>query len=555
LKNRARKHQRIGAPRKPDGADTQYSQGKALARQDNIASAIEAYQRAIVLAPRRVDIHLTLAKALDDQHRFQEAAAILRQVLELRPPDRQAQDLQVRLELGAVLHKAGDLKAATNVYVRALQLKPDCAEGLTNLGVVCQDLGDLALAAELQRQAIAFAPTLAEAHNNLGSVLSQQGHTEDALACYRKALALQRNYAGAQHNIGLVFEQRGDLATAEEHYRSALASNPQSGTLQFYLSVLQLLQGKFTEGWEQYESRWNSRYLREGKRNFTQPQWRGESLAGQTILLHAEQGLGDTLQFVRYAPLVAARGAHVVLEVQPGLRRLISGMHGDIELLSKGDPLPAFEWHCPLMSLPLAFKTELVSIPAPVPYLQARDDDKEAWRQRLPASGLRIGLVWAGDPKHSREAMRSIPLAQLTSLTALEGTHFYSLQKGAGVSQLRNLSTATAIVDLDADQKDFADTAAIVANLDLVISIDTSVAHLAGALGKPVWVLLNHLPDWRWLMDREDSPWYPTARLFRKSVKEDWPAVIDRVRQQLEEFVMQRAKKHSLTWVGSAPIS
>ena len=509
-----------------------------MARNNRMSAAIGAHQRAVAIAPDHPDSHLTLARALRDQHRFREAAESFRRVIKLRPSD-----LQAQIGLGAMLHQAGELSAATEAYVRALQLKPDCAEAFTNLGLVCQDLGDFALAVELQRQAIAVAPGMADAHNNLGSALSKQGNTEDALACFRRALALKPDHAGAHYNIGHLFANRGDLMAAETWYRRALAYKPQSGTLRFYLGVLHLLQGRFSPGWQEYEFRWGSRHLRDAKRTFSQPQWRGEPLGGDSILLYAEQGLGDTMQFVRYAPLVAARGGRVLLEVQAGLRRLIAGMEGWGQVLSQGDPLPDFRWQCPLMSLPLAFKTELASIPGSVPYLRANDGEVERWSERLQGSELRVGVAWAGNSKHPRESMRSIPLAALAPLTAVEGTRFYSLQKGPAAAQIRGLPSRMMVIDLDAEQKDFADTAAIVANLDLVISIDTSVAHLAGALGKPVWVLLHHVPDWRWLLCREDSPWYPTARLFRKSVIEDWQAVVHRLRDEIEKLAKQTARQ------------
>jgi hypothetical protein len=256
------------------------------------------------------------------------------------------------------------------------------------------------------------------------------------------------------------------------------------------------------------------RFLKDLAQRFSQPQWQGEPLEGARILLCAEQGLGDTMQFVRYAPLVAARGGEVVLEVQPGLHRLLSRFEGAHEIVSRGRPLPEFRWQCPLLSLPRIFHTDIATIPAAVPYLHANAADVRAWSRRLRREGLRIGLAWSGNPDHSRNRQRSIPLAQLAPLLQLQGATFYSLQKGSPTAQLRDLPATAKLIDLDAEQRDFADTAAIMSNLDLVISVDTAMAHLAGALGKPVWILLRYVPDWRWLLNREDSPWYPTARLF-----------------------------------------
>jgi hypothetical protein len=292
------------------------------------------------------------------------------------------------------------------------------------------------------------------------------------------------------------------------------------------------LQGNFREGWEEYEARWDTESFGAVKRSFSQPLWRGEPLAGESILLHAEQGFGDTMQFVRYVPLVASRGGQVVLEIQPRLRRLLGNLPGAAKVIVRGEELPEFSWHCPLLSLPLAFDTRLANIPAKVPYLYPGEMEVQKWSRRLQGDGLRVGLAWAGNPNHVREGERSIPLEQLAPLMQVAGTTFYSLQKGPATAQIHKLP-GIRLIDLDSQQNDFADTAAIIANLDLVITVDTAVAHLAGAMGKPVWVLLHHVPDWRWLLHRDDSPWYPAARLFRQTIAKDWTSVIGRVRMEL----------------------
>jgi len=271
------------------------------------------------------------------------------------------------------------------------------------------------------------------------------------------------------------------------------------------------------------------------ERRLTQRRWKGEPLDEARILLYAEQGLGDTLQFVRYVPLVAARNGQVLLEVQPALRRLLSKVDGAFEVISRGADLPEFTWQCPLLSLPLAFATEVSTIPAQVPYITPDPAEVEAWRPRLQGEKRRIGVAWGGNPEHHRDRLRSIPLAQLAPLLDLPGTTFYSLQVGAGAEQTKQLPPGARLIDLTASLKDFADTAALVAHLDLVISVDSSVAHLAGAMAKPVWVLLNKGPDWRWLLDREDSPWYPTARLFRQATAGDWRDVVGRVEAELRK--------------------
>jgi len=288
--------------------------------------------------------------------------------------------------------------------------------------------------------------------------------------------------------------------------------------------------------------------LRNARRDFSQPQWLGQPLAGTRILLHAEQGLGDTLQFIRYVPMVASRGAKVILEVSSELRRLVETTLGSIaQIVTRGSRLPDFDCQSPLLSLPFVFQTAQTSIPGSVPYLQADPQLTREFAQQFTAAGnnngLRVGLVWSGSPRHTRDPQRSIPLPQLCALTEIPGATLYSLQKGPAAKDLLNMPIDMNLVDLSGYLNDFAETAAAIANLDLVVTVDTAVAHLAGALGKPVWILLTRNPDWRWLLDREDSPWYPTARLFRQNVGGDWSSVVDRVHNELQQLVSSRPAK------------
>jgi hypothetical protein len=299
-----------------------------------------------------------------------------------------------------------------------------------------------------------------------------------------------------------------------------------------------LLSGDFKHGFAEYEWRWESEQLRANKRNFPQPLWRGqESVAGKTVLLHAEQGMGDTIQFCRYAPLLAERGARVILEVQKPLRELLSTLAGVAQVVSAGDPLPDFDMHCPLLSLPLAFETEPAAIPAATPYLSASPQLLKDWERRLgPHDRPRVGLVWSGSTFLKNDRNRSIALSALLPLLDIDAT-FISLQKDVRAKDAVTLQDRTDIRDVRDELKDFTDTAALVSHLDLVISVDTSVGHLAGALAKPVWMLLPYVPDWRWQLDRDDSPWYPTARLFRQDEARSWQGVVARVHAALQEFV------------------
>ena len=295
---------------------------------------------------------------------------------------------------------------------------------------------------------------------------------------------------------------------------------------------MELLAGNFTKGWRDYEIR--SR-RKNAPRRFPEPLWRGDSLNGARILLHAEQGLGDTLQFLRYVPMVQAAGGTVILDVPRSLLRLAAELPGIATLIGTGDPLPPFEWHCPLMSLPLAFGTSLDSIPGPVPYLRV---PAKAWKKaeglQWPDKGLRVGVVWSGNPLFPEDWIRSIPLRSFASMFRREGVHFFSLQMGPAAAQLAEVNAP--VIDLRVAIVDMADTAALIAKLDLVITVDTAVAHLAGALGKTTWVLLPFAPDWRWLIEREDSPWYSTMRLFRQPGFGDWGSVLERVRDELALF-------------------
>jgi hypothetical protein len=298
-----------------------------------------------------------------------------------------------------------------------------------------------------------------------------------------------------------------------------------------------LQQGRLLEGWEEYEWRWQLKEFPTPKRPFQYEQsdrrrWRGEDLAGRTILLHAEQGVGDTIQFLRYVPLVAARGGKVILEIQRELRRLVQNIPGAQQVIIAGDELPDFQLHCPLMSLPLAFGTTLETIPADIPYLHADPGDVEKWRERLgDQSRMRIGLAWAGNPAHKKNAERSIDASLLAPLASVANVQYHSLL----AMPLPKLPAGLIVTDHSNELHDFADTAALIANLDLVIAVDTAVAHLAGAMGKKVWTMVSYFPDWRWMDDREDSPWYPTLRLFRQKAPGDWASVIARVARALSE--------------------
>ncbi len=457
------------------------------------------------------------------QGRLDEAAAVYERVLRSHP------DLGgAHSNLGNVRMMQGRLDEAIQCYRRAVALAPGFAGAHSNLGAALQRQGFLDEAAACHRRALALMPTHPQAHNNLGNVRHEQGRPDEAAAHYQDALALNPDFAEAHNNLGLARKEMGRLDEAVTCYRRALALRPDYAEAHYNLAAALLHAGAFEEGWREHEWRWRTPQMVPAKRGFHQPQWRGEAGGGRTVLLHAEQGLGDTLQFCRYAPLAAARGWRVVMEVQKPLVRLLGGLAGVDRVIARGEALPPFDVHCPMLSLPLAFGTTVTTIPADVPYLNVPNAPGGA------EGMVRIGVVWAGNPRPllpmaaATDRRRSMPPEALAPLFDLPGVSFISLQKD------HPTPAGFPLADGLADAIDFADTAAVIAGLDLVVSVDTAVAHLAGAMGKPVWLLDRFDPCWRWLRGRDDSPWYPTARIFRQARPGDWDGVILAVRAALQ---------------------
>ena len=482
------------AKTRPESTEALQHLGEAQERAGDLQAAAKSYQRALALKPDSAELHCHMARALYQGGALQPAAELYRRALVLDPKKH-----EIYNDLGLVLTDLGNFTAALEVFRRSLINNPRSAKTIAGLGRLFERKGDLISAAEAYRDAIKLDPRLPAAYVDLGFVLYGLGELAEAADCFAQLRAMQPDSAEATVNLGLIH----------------------------------LLQGNLAVGWAEYESRWKVGVG--DQRKLLQRRWKGEPLEGERILLYAEQGLGDTMQFVRYVPLVSERGGEVVLEVQPALHDLLAGTDGASRVIRRGEALPEFTWQCPLMSLPLALGTELNTIPARVPYIVADAARVEAWRERLQKNTRRIGLAWAGNPGHPRDRLRSIPLEQLVPLLNAAGTTFYSLQFGSGSEQMKLLPQGARLIDLGDELQDLANVAAIVANLDLVISVDSAVAHLAGALGKPVWILLNKGCDWRWFLEREDSPWYPTARLFRQSTAGDWQEVVKRIEDELRQ--------------------
>ncbi|MDE3199503.1 MAG: glycosyltransferase family protein [Acidobacteriota bacterium] len=437
--------------------------------------------------------------------------------------------------LGNALHALERHEKALEAYDRAIALQSNEPNFHYNRANTLRDLGQPEEARSAYEKAIKLNPDFAEAHCNLGGLLRGLGRLDDAEAHLRTGLRLKPDYSDATNNLAVTLQDQGRLAESMECFKCAVRLNPNNYDMQYNKAMAHLLAGEFEKGWIQQEIRWK---IFSAPRQMQKRQWFGERLNGERVLLHHECGLGDTIQFLRYVPLVAARGGKVVMDMPAALSRLSKALPGVEEVTVTGQQLPEFDLHSPMMSLGLAFKANLENIPAATPYLRVPEEAREKVLNTVtwPLDGLRVGLVWSGNPKFSRDRFRSLHLNELCPVLRMEGVYFYSLQMGHGRSQLRSMQceeTIPHVTDLTPFIEDMADTAALMENLDLIITVDTSVAHLAGALGKPVWIMLPAAPDWRWLQERSDSPWYPSMRLFRQEQLGDWAPVVQRVQHSL----------------------
>ena len=515
----------------PDCAEAYGDLAILLYQVGRLGEAEEACRQVIEKQPASAEAHANLAAVLLAQGRYAAAEAAAQAALALQPDYAEAHN-----NLGNALERLERFEQAEASYRRALALRPDFALAHHNLGNVLERGRRWPEAEGCYRRAIELVPEFAEAYNNLGALLQQQSRWEEAIECYSQALRLRPGMAEAHNGLGVALQWDNRDAEALVCYEQALALNPEFPEAHYNRATLWLRRGNFEQGWQEYE--WRRRLSDVPWRRFPQPLWDGAPLAGRTILLHAEMGLGDTVQFARYAPLVAERGGQVVLECQPGLAPLMESLGGVAQVVPAGALLPEFDVRLPLLSLPRVFGTTLVSIPREVPYLSAPAERIRFWRERIGAApGLKVGLAWAGNPHSKTARKRFMPVANFAALAALPGVRLFSLQRGPQVAELDSLPPGCKVTQLEEEGGEVIDTAAIILNLDLVIAVDTMVAHLAGALGKPVWVLLASSPEWRWMLGREDSPWYPTARLFRQTRLGEWNDVMARVVEALQDVV------------------
>jgi tetratricopeptide (TPR) repeat protein len=549
----------------PGLLDAHANLGVLLQERGSLDEALAAYRRALDINPNHVDALTNISVALKGRGETAAAAESIRRVLEINPRNANAENI-----LGGIFFEQGELDSALAAYDRALAIEPAHVDALANLGAVLTDLGRGEEAEVSLRRAIELDPGHGNAHVNLGTLMKQRGELASAIACYRRSLEINPRRSDALNNLGLALYEQGESEESVSCLRRAVESEPESSNAHnslgmvlaglgrrsegvasflravevdpdcvdahFNHSMVLLVEGDFNRGWEGHEWRLKKETLLGEQARFPQKAWDGSSLDGKTILIHAEQGYGDTVQFVRYAREIAAPGTRIVLECQPRLTKLLGCIPEIDSVIGKGEALPRFDEHVFLLSLPRILGTRLDTIPGEVPYIRPPADWEVPGNLHLDNEGLKVGLVWAGNPGHANDRNRSIALEKLAPCLETEGARFFSLQFGEKSGDIAGLGGQALIEDLSPHLSGFSAPAAAIAHLDLVLSVDTVSAHIAGAMGKPVWMLLPFVPDWRWLLDREDSPWYPTMRLFRQSKIGDWEGVVERVKEEIALF-------------------
>lgn len=512
----------------PDNLSVLSLRGRTLVDLGRPAEGLTSFNEAVAIKPDFVEGLYNSAVALERLGRAAESLRRCDRVLAL-----ESHHVKAIATRGNALMQLERYEDAVSDYDLALVIEPNVASVLCNRGTALRSMRLGAQALQSYDAALAANPDFPEAWCFRANVLQDAFRYADALESLDRAVELRPNYAGAWLNKGNVLAEMSRADEALQAYERAIAIDPNFAEAQFAKGCLCLHQGDFALGWPQYEWRQRLPAASASARFFPQPLWLGEApLEGQTILVHAEQGLGDTLQFARYVPHLSKRGAQVLLEVQPSLKRLMQALDGNVRVFATGEALPAFDFHCPLLSLPLAFRTEEKTIPADTPYLRAEPPRLSEWHRALGEKRRpRVGIAWSGNPKHRNDLQRSVSLTSLKPLVELN-VEWISLQKDVRSSDLLELESA-GVRRFDDEIHDFSDSAALVQALDLVITVDTAAAHLAGALNCPVWILLAHQSEWRWMNGRESSPWYPSARLFRQTQAGRWDDVVSAIRHEL----------------------
>lgn len=522
----------------PDLAVAYYNMGNALKKLGRINEALASYLKAVDLEPNAAEPYYNMGNTFKDQGKLNEAVSCYKKALELRPGY-----AEVRCNLGHVLQKRGELGEAVRHYEKATQILPDLVEAWYGMGNVLKEKGEWEEAIFCFQKALVLRPDYSGAYNNMGNIFREQRRLEKAIFCYEKAIQIEPSNAAAYNNMGSAFQDQGKIDMSIEKFDQALKLRPEHAETHFNRALALLVRGDFLEGWKGYEWRfkkpdWKTAY----PELYKIPRWDGSCFSGKRLLVHHEQGHGDNLQFIRFLPMVKARGGTVIFESSRPLLRLFRNFPGIDELLERtpaNSSSEEFDLYIPLLSLPGIFETTLETVPGEVPYLHADPGEAESWRTRLGNGGFKVGIVWAGNPEHKNDHNRSCALDHFLPLADIPSVRLYGLQKeitAGGKASSRGMLPDNLGEHLD----DFANTAGVLENLDLLISVDTSVAHLAGAMGRPVWLLLPFAPDWRWLLNREDSPWYPTMRLFRQMKPGDWNAVFQLIACEVRKMVSKR---------------
>lgn len=502
--------------------------GSVAHRQGDFLRAVELLGKVVKQDPCRIQAAITLGEAQLALSRFSDAVVNFRKAVAGRPDD----PVQY-YNLGMALRGLDRFDEAAKALERSRDMDPSVPAPWNTLGDVYRAQGRLDEAIACFHQALILVPDYSLAHNNLGIALQAQGRTQEAIAVLESAIGMKPDDPELYYNLACSLQEDGQTELAIGSYRRAIALRPDHAVAHWNLSHSLLRHGEFADGWGEYEWRWLTVLTAD---RYPPPLWTGDEAGGRTILVWEEQGLGDTIQFIRFAPLLIERGWRVVVVVQKPLKTLLGGFPR-VEVLARGEKLPPFDVHAPLLSLPRLLGITRDNIPAAIPYLSAEPDKVAAWRERLPAQGLRIGIAWRGNPENKRNSYRSMPAAFLSGLLDRPDVQLVNLQKDARRDEIEAIADGGGrLFNAAGDLVDFSDTAALAKTLDLVVTVCTSVCHLVGGLGVPTWVLLDARADWRWFDECRDSPWYPTARLFRQPIPGDWKSVMQQVVDELSRF-------------------
>ncbi|HSZ55046.1 MAG TPA: tetratricopeptide repeat-containing glycosyltransferase family protein [Tepidisphaeraceae bacterium] len=512
--------------------EQQIQQAMQLQSSGKTADAEQAWRQILQKEPNNTTVLRILGSIFGQTGRSHEAVELLGRCVIVDPGDAAAHSM-----LGASLAAIGHKERAIQHLSRAVELQPTSAHLHYNYGKALRDQKQNEAAAAEFRKAIELQVDFPPAWNNLANTLRDLGSLEEAYAAGQRAIALRPGNTQSLHNLGVICRDLLKLDEAMRLFDTALAYDPAFHECRLSRAMLLLLRGQYTLGWNEYEARFDVPRTM-SRKEYGKPVWDGQDPEGRTVLLYCEQGFGDAIQFARYVPILAERGASVIVECRPELVKLFGSLRGVNQIVTPDEELPDFDAYRGLLSMPMISGTTVETIPADVPYLRADRTQSRRWKRIIdPGSGARVGLVWAGAAGYGNDHNRSIALEKLAPLAEpAPDARFYSLQKGEAAKQALSKPAGMKVIDLSAELNDFADTAAAIENLDLVISVDTAVAHLAGALGKPTWLMIPFSPDWRWMLDRSDTPWYPSMRLFRQASLKDWDTVIQQVADAMASF-------------------